>query len=381
MSERHVHTVEVFGQASSGFSRPNKHVDIDKSGGDTPWAIRKLRKLNENAYSAQLTWRIDRQVSFKENSFVRYCSSASGGAVPVFDAVTTPTFTDVVPKLAEKWRASSFNLGVTLVEGRESAEMIADRLTSIVKAANAIRRKNLGDALRHLAHVPKTKRRSAQAELAVNSLSSAWLELQLGWLPLIQDISAAAAALKVHPTTGRIKARSSNRGACHPQSSNVPQARIQLFRNDRRLQFIVVVTHTPSLMERLGLKDALSIGWEGVPLSFVADYFTPIGDYLATLHAVNVMPVTKVISTSSTFSDANCHVLPGDTIAGYPVISGGVTSKKSIGVSRTIQSSLPLAWAMNAQIPREYAEHEDASLRRIGNLAALTQQSLRRLYR
>lgn len=381
MSERHEHTVEKFGKATGGFSSPVKFVDIDKVGVNTPLAVRKLRKLNENVYNAQLTWLVRRQVSFKQNNTIQFCSSAENGSTPVFDAVTAPTFTDVVPKLLDKWRSSEFNLGVFVAEGRESAEMIADRMVSIVKAANAIRRRNLGDALRHLAHVPKHSRSQSASWLAAGALSNAWLELHLGWQPLIQDISSLAAAIKAQPIKNRIRAHSTKSGGCKPLLSSVPQSRIQLFRNDRRLQFIVVVTHAPTLQERLGLTDALTIAWEAAPLSFVIDYFSPVGDYLKSIHAVNVMPVTDVISTSSTLQSANCQVLVGDTVAGYPVVSGGVTSKTSVGIARTIQHSLPVAWAINAQTPREISVYEDASLARIGTMAALVQQSLRRLIR
>lgn len=374
--------LEFFGQASTGWSRPSKATDITKTGSNTPRELRKQGILNENPYLCDLIWRLNRQRSFMESGKVKYCASHEGGYVPVFDSVVIPTFSDVVPKLAEKWRASEFNLGVTLIEGHESANMMIERMSSIIKAANALRKRNLGDALRHLSHVPKRNRRNAANILgdSTNSVSNAWLELHLGWKPLIQDISAAAAALKVKPTVGKIKARTRNMGNAHPAGAGIPQSRIQLFENDRRLQIIVRVTHTPSLMERLGLKDALSILWEGTPLSFVIDYFSPIGDYLATLHAVNVMPVSKVTVTNTARRIANCSCFPGDPFFGLTIISGGVTSRTQVTVGRTISSSLPVAWALNAQVPREISKYEDGSLIRIGNMAALTQQSLRKLF-
>jgi hypothetical protein len=383
MTTKSEHTIEYFGNASPGWGKPYRRVDIDRVGSNTNRETLAAGKYTENPFTATGVIVINRQISWREppGMQIRFMGSRSFGSWPVFDSVAVPSFSDVTPKLLEKWRASSFNLGVSVGEGRESVEMITDRMADIVKAARALRRRNLGDALRHLAHVPKGGRRSAQVALSLGSFRDAWLELQYGWIPLIKDISKAAEMVKLKPTQNRIKARSSNRGGAVPYGGGIPQSRIKVFANDQRLQQVVVVTHQPSMLERLGLTDAQSIGWELAPLSFVADWFSPIGDYLASLHAVNTMPVTNCIQTYSSKRDAVCYVNTGDNFYGGPIVAGSATGQKEFSVSRGIYASLPLAWLASAQTPSNIESKYEPSLMRLANGAALASKVLHGLAR
>jgi hypothetical protein len=299
----------------------------------------------------------------------------------VFDSVAVPQASDVTPKLLEKWRSSSFNLGVSVFEGRESVDMMVNRMNDLIKAARALRKRDLGGALRHLSHVPKGGRRSAQIALNVGSIRDAFLELQYGWIPLIKDISNAAEFVKLKPTQSRIKARSSNRGGATPYGAGIPQSRIQVFANDQRFQQVVIVSHQPSMLERLGLTDAQSIGWEIAPLSFVADWFSPIGDYLASLHAINTMPVTNCIQTISGKRDAVCYVNSGDLFYGGPIVAGSATGQKEFTVSRGIYASLPLAWLASVQTPSKIESKMEPSLQRLASGAALATKVLQGLSR
>lgn len=382
MTRKNETYTELFGKSTPGWTQPQKYVSINKSGSDTPPDLLRKHQFIENPYTANIIYRTYRQVVYLDSGRPTYISSGTFGSSPVFDSVATPPFSDVTPKLLENWRQSKFSLGVSIGEGAESVEMITSRLRDLVKAVSAIRRRNLGDALRSLSHVPKSHRRSAQLSLSANALTDAWLELQYGWLPLIKDISNAAEAVKLVPKVNRVRARSVNKGGAHPYGlPTVPQDRLKLFNNDRRLQLVVVVSQQPSLLERLGLTDAMSIGWELAPFSFVADWFAPIGDYLATLHAVNVMPVTKCIQTYSSKQIANVDCPTGAIFYGQPVISGGTTSFIEVGMTRTIHPSLPTAWLASAQTPSQIVNDYDISLKRMVNASALISSALRGLIR
>jgi hypothetical protein len=372
---------EVYGSASPGWSKPHRYFTFVRAGGNTSKEdlARKPPRYIENPFTWSGSWETTRQSAISEFGTIRHTGTQSLTGYPVFDSVNYPSFDDLASKLLSKWRESEFNLGVSVGEGRESVELIVNRMVDLAKAAKAIRRGNLGTALRHLAHVPKSQRRSAQIGLSVNAFSSAWLELQYGWLPLIKDIGAAAEMIKLHPKTSRVKARSSNRGGAKLDSpSHIGDIRV--FNNDKRLQNIVVVSSPPSFMERLGLTDPATIAWELKPLSFVLDWFGPIGDYLAALHAVNTMPVVKCIQTFSSKQIANIAVNPSHKFFGlYPVTMAGTTSVILVSGTRSIYPSLPTAWLATEQVPRRITNDYEPSLKRIADASALVQQNLKRL--
>jgi hypothetical protein len=341
----------------------------------------KPPSYTENGFTYSGSWETTRQSAISEFGNIRMTGSQSLTGYPVFDAGEYPSFEELGSKLLSAWRASEFNLGVSIGEGKESAQLIVGRLTDIAKAANAVRKGNLGTALRHLSHVPRSSRRGAQVSMSVNAFTSAWLELQYGWLPLIKDIGAAAEMIKLHPKENRIRARSSNRGGAKLDSpSHI--GNIRVFNNDRRLQNIVIVRSPPSMMERLGLTDPLSIAWELVPFSFVLDWFGPIGDYLADLHAINVLPVVKCIQTFSSKQVANISVDTSHKFFGaYPVTMPATTSVILVSGTRTIYPSLPSAWLASAQVPRKISNDYEPSLKRIADASALVQQNLKKLLR
>lgn len=380
MTSKSVATYEVYGP-DDGYLQAHRYHVWQSEGGNTHHSILKMGQYSQNPYVVHAWWENSRPCTMRRLSgLVKATTTNYFGAVPVFDSVDTPAFSDVVPKLLQKWRASSFNLGVTIGEGRESVELIAERLVSLTKAVQALRKRDLGGALRYLSHVPKASRKSAYVGLSVGAFRNAWLELQYGWLPLVRDISALAEMVKLHPREERITARSSNRGGAHPESSFLPPGRLKLFNNDRRLQLIVVVSTQPTMMERLGLTDADSIAWDLVPLSFVADWFSPIGDYLQTLHAVTAMPVISCVQTSSSKKVANVEVLPGDkNLSSDTCLSGNTGSFIFIDMLRSISATLPQAWVASLQTPREVSAKWEPSLMRLANGAALLSTSLRGL--
>lgn len=379
MTTKNENYIETSGNASPGWGRPQKQVVISTAGSNTPKSLRMKGKFTENPYRWDRVTRIYRQISWSDFTGPSFMHSGSFGSWPAFATVNPPTFTETTAKLLSNWRASSFNLGVTIGEGRETVELITSRLLDLARAAQALRKGNLGSALRHLSHVPKGGRRRAQAALSVNKLTDAWLELQYGWIPLIKDIENAAEFVKLDPKQNRVRARSRNKGDCTPYGAGIPQSRVRLFNNDRRLQQIVEVSYAPPLAERLGLTDPYSIVWELTTLSFVADWMASIGDYLATLHAVTTMPVTSCIQTYSSRKIANVDVLAGDSFFGRPILSGGTTSFIEVAGERTISPSLPLAWLASAQIPREITNEYEPPLKRLANASALAASQLRGL--
>lgn len=282
--------------------------------------------------------------------------------------------------MLEKWRQSEFNLGVTVGEGRESLHLMTGRLKSIAESARHIGNRNLGAALRHLGAVPPSSRRRAQIALDSGDVSSAYLELNLGWVPLINDISSLAEMIKLIPREHVIRSHKKLMNLSGSAAGGgILTDKVKIVRNERRLHLKVTVSAPPSTIERLGLTDPASIVWSLTSLSFVADYFLPIGATLESLHALRVLPVTRCVETWVEAREGTLHFGPGENYAGVWVQNPVSASSKVTVMKRRVSAGLPSAWSIVEQVPKRTKSYWDPNLRQVSTMSALAHQRLRKL--
>ncbi len=304
------------------------------------------------------------------------------GAMVVFGDVPPPDLAKAVSKLLEKWRNSTFDAGVSIGEGKESVEMIVQRLRSLANSAQALRKGNFGGALAALAHVNKGDRRHAIKSMNSGYFANAWLELQYGWKPLLNDIYSAAEFVKTKPKVGVIRSSvKESSEICTPVNASVfPQSGITLVKNERRRNLKVTIAQPPSTFERLGLTDPLTIAWELVPYSFVADWFAPIGDTLKAIHANNVMNVISCCDTEVIQKVARMRVVPGTRYGSYTCSAGNTAITDRVDMTRSVSSSLPSNWAIVGNtVARFFLKPLDLSASQLISSAALTRARLGKL--
>ena len=206
------------------------------------------------------------------------CTSESVTGSMTFHPLPTWTSNDdiaLIGKLREAMYGSDFNASVFLGEAHQTLNMIGDSAVKIARALRLFRKGNVVEATRTLIanrrFPPKTKR----AQTANN-----WLELQYGWLPLLQDMHDGAELLAHQlsvPFRQRFRVRKAIKtqgprgsayweyGECYSKVSK---------------QLIAIVSEPPSAAEYLGIMDPELVAWELIPFSFVADWVMPIGSYL-----------------------------------------------------------------------------------------------------
>lgn len=187
-------------------------------------------------------------------------------------------------KLANKVKGSGFNAAIFLGEGRQTLNLIAGTAIKLAKSIHHLRRGDMTGAARAL--VAGTDRRPLSryngSKLRANSvknMSSQWLELQYGWLPLLSDAKASAEMLAHHlalPLTTSVRSvLKVNRDWTAPlgnYSNNVKQR--------EKIVYIYESSEAPSIAQLSGIQNPASVAWELVPFSFVVDWFYPIGSYL-----------------------------------------------------------------------------------------------------
>jgi len=207
---------------------------------------------------------------------------------------------DGLSKFYEKVQNSAVNLAQALGERRQTASMLSDAVVNLAKAVKSLKQGNVKQALRRL--VPQNSK----------ELANTWLLVQYGVKPLLSDIDGAAKHLAMGEKV------SFNVQVKKPVL--VPRAKVhsESVSTDVKCTTDVYVDAEGSVsykaklrcnepllrdLSRLGFTDPLSLVWELLPYSFVADWFIPIGDYLANMDAFS--SVELVYCTKTVFLKEN----------------------------------------------------------------------------
>lgn len=177
-------------------------------------------------------------------------------------------------------------LGITFLEFNKSLDMLTSRAGSLFSSLNQLRRGNLYGALRAL-NVDKKKSRQTRLSprATAGSLSNQWLEINFGWLPLIQDIYAAIEVLQSNQPISRVSG--SGRGTYELERVLVDLPNYETWKinmlgtkSERVVGDVRVTNPNLFLANKLGLTNPAAIVWDTVPFSFVVDWFLPVNKFL-----------------------------------------------------------------------------------------------------
>ncbi len=347
------------------------------SGGNSPFVDGKL-KLKENSYGLSS---FEKRAGFTTARYkptgavVIDCFTTVGGLQTSGEFVRGSGIPNakLLSKLLSAWRESEFNLGVTVGEGRESVNMIINRLNSLRHSWRSLRRFDLGGALRHLAAVPRRHRRRAAKRLENHDVSGSWLELHLGWVPLLGDIYNAADFEVEYENTKRfLRVRSGwdNPGYVAESTSTWSYSG-GVSGGVQWKAFLDVQSSAPSLPERLGLTDPATIAWELVPMSFVVDWFVPIGTALEAYHAAKVVPVSTITQTQ--FNRGN-YTKTKKYSSSYTLLHQQAAKCTSVLVSRSVNLAVPGMADIVASTARRATVTPIGTLARLGTSFALFHQ-------
>ena len=179
--------------------------------------------------------------------------------------------------------------------------MIAGAARSIQASAHALRRGNILLAMRELNIRDRKGSARKMRERYDNGarLDRLWLELNFGWGPLIDDIRAACAVMAQEVPTTKIRAGSSEPYRFYESKSGPGWKYSKECLGKKRLQLSCTVSSVnPNLLlaKQLGLTNPAHVAWDAVPMSFVIDWFLPVGQYLKSFDAslgITLSPVTQ----------------------------------------------------------------------------------------
>jgi len=259
-------------------------------------------KDTPHPYTSQLVMHYDPWIKWIDNSnpnFVRECTALSAGWAATFTPQwSTNHYLKLCSKLQEKMSGSDFNLGVTIAESRQSWETIATAATRIRRGLNSLLRgdphQKIEKSLGWVHSSRKIRRRKMTVRATARDLSSRWLEYSYAWVPLVVDTYNAGIALaRIWGVPETFSARTSSFVA---SSNSNTDREYDVAEQMERFQIIATYAR-PAVTNILGLESPESVMWEKLPYSFVADWFIPIGSYLAAQNYFRNLSQAQFIET------------------------------------------------------------------------------------
>lgn len=241
-----------------------------------------------------------------------YDDNVATGTPPTSSDATGIALSKVVQSLQnerQNWLA-----GVSMGEARETSRMIVGAGRRLVHGMNSLRKGRVREAYKHLAgrysaphgyqnSVLRRLQKQADKKGILDDVSSAWMELNFGWLPLLSDVHAAASfaahrRLKPDPlcrVTRKHKVEWTTKTySAYPPPQEVPANAYRILKqkfhsDDVRYIFEVKPNFLRNYgtVDELGLTDPVSVAWNLLPLSFVVDWFVNVGQVLESLYEFN----------------------------------------------------------------------------------------------
>lgn len=226
-----------------------------------------------------------------------------GHMVPAADS---NLINQVLSKIADDVRGGhSWNAAVMAAESKQAIEQVRNTASAVANLGLGLATLNptlifrsLG---RGLGHVDKTKIRK---KLATNDISGAWLALQYGIKPTLQDCYEAAKAFESISKYRSLRYSASVRSSITFDDRASPAYNPLPGSSYRNVKYIVTLHENISFARSIGLLDPLSVIWEKVPWSFVIDWALPIGLYLSNVSVLAGLQCTWV---KSDFARTQAH--------------------------------------------------------------------------
>lgn len=208
-------------------------------------------------------------------------------------------------RLQEKVRGAQVNVPVFLAEASKTASMVYARATQMARIVIALRRGRFKEAHSllvsgsgSLTHKQERRLKRDFGKDPTKTASNTWLEWAYGWTPFMSEVDSSfklVEELAARDETKMCRVRATERFESETVSYSTPASPLASLNgkvfdgsiytkvSQTERQRWLVKINPLDVPAKLGLSNPLMVAWELVPFSFVADWFLPIGDYLAQL--------------------------------------------------------------------------------------------------
>lgn len=231
------------------------------------------------------------------------------GTSPIGDlnasSLESRCYSRAVAKLQTKIKDQKVNIGVMAAEFKKTCGTVTSAAQRIAGAIRQVKRGNLGGAVRILtggragrsggggSHGGRSPRnRFPPTPPTSGSVARDLLAIQYGWKPLLADVYGAAEELartvNFRPMRERKMATAKEESETpffRKSTNNFPDLRgsLKLSTTTQAVIEYEVINPNGQFAANTGLLNPLSVAWELVPGSFIADWFIPVGGFLNNL--------------------------------------------------------------------------------------------------
>ena len=267
-------------------------------------------------------------------------------------------------ELRNKLSQGNLNLGVAIAESRQTLSLLSQNAITFIRAYSQARRGNWRQVCKLLA--------VNNHKFTSKTVSSRWLELQFGWLPLLADIHAAYKILTETQLPKRLPLRVVRMvGSTESSVSYIgttPALRTGEWKVTERYSRKAVCWYyindsRLAWASSLGLLNPQLIMWEKVPFSFVVDWFIPVGNLIES--ATNTLGLSFISGTYTDLCDAT-GTLQLYSSVGKPETAYSTQTFSGRGYTRTTLSSFPL--------PKPYYKSPLSTIHALDALALIKQR-------
>lgn len=289
---------------------------------------------------------------------------------PLFSPRQADAYNAALSVLLNRLKAKDWNTVVFGAELGKSFAMITNSATKLYATIKALKRGRLGDAYSALGIQPPRRagragrRRYPKPKSVRENAQSYWLELQMGWKPVLSDLDNAAKAIadyvvKTPPNLCKVTGRGGVEwvqrtpiaggtqfypGSTHDKHSGECQLVLYYTFSDR----------TIASAKKFGLTTVLPTIWELVPLSWVVDYVIGIGDFLENLTAYQGLEfksgcVTHLYrlerrsgqSGKGMYTETKSYYGETSYVSAFSTASGWTYTESHFSMNRSVMTSFP----------------------------------------
>lgn len=175
-----------------------------------------------------------------------------------------------------------------LLEAHGSLGMIEGRAMQLFRFANSLRKGDFGKAAKALS-LGTTPKGYPKKGKSPKDFGNAFLEWHFGWVPMVEDIGAAVDTLQDTDFGGKtLHASATLPYGYHVFNRGDDQGSYEMVNEQGSISVRMgaharVSNPNAYLANQMGFVNPLSVAWEAVPFSFVADWFTNVGQVVSSL--------------------------------------------------------------------------------------------------
>lgn len=260
-------------------------------------------------------------------------------------------------KILSQVKDMKVNLAQAAAEASQTANLLGSTARRITGAFTSLRRGNYMGAIKALNCSLKPRAFNRYTERypknPIEAAGNAWLELQYGWKPLLQDAYGAAEAIAksrgsrplyesirvTASATAKIDDVVSDTG---PGYSNYSDSRGSAGAYGTAKITFMVDNPSLKLASGVGLTDPALLAWELLPYSFVVDWFLPVGNWLENCNATSGVTFVSGFSTIKYVSEGS-NSLRNASWSPYHVTETKTSGamRKDISLIRSPMSAFP----------------------------------------